>query len=84
MNAKRVDKIATIIIYIISFLVVFILGLFIAYVMYKGAGMLKPSFLFGAPQTMKAGGGIGPQLFNSFYMLLISLIITIPFRSIKH
>ena len=78
MSAKKVDKIATIILYLISFFVVFILALFIAYVMYNGIGMLSPSFLFGAPQTMKAGGGIGPELFNSFYMLLVSLIITIP------
>lgn len=78
MNAKRVDKIATVVFYIISFFVVALLGLFIAYILYQGIGMIKPSFLFGAPKTTSAGGGIGPQLFNSFYMLLISLIITVP------
>lgn len=78
MDAKKVDKIATTIIYIISFFVVLILGAFIAYILYKGIGMLKPSFLFGAPKTTSAGGGIGPQLFNSIYMLVISLIITVP------
>ena len=78
MDAKKVDKIATKIIYIISFFVVLILGVFIAYILYKGIGMLKPSFLFGAPKTTSAGGGIGPQLFNSIYMLVISLIITVP------
>lgn len=40
--------------------------------------MLKPSFLFGNPKLTGAGGGIAPQLFNSFYMLVISLVITIP------
>lgn len=78
MNAKKVDKISTIIIYIVSFFVVFLLGAFIAYILYQGLGMLKPSFLFGASKTTSAGGGIGAQLFNSFYMLLISLIITVP------
>lgn len=78
MDAKKVDKIATKIIYIISFFVVLILGVFIAYILYKGIGMLKPSFLFGVPKTTSAGGGIGPQLFNSIYMLVISLIITVP------
>jgi len=78
MNAKRADKIATIIIYIMSFFVVIILGAFLLYVLLKGINMIKPSFLFGKPKITSAGGGIGPQLFNSLYMLLVSLIITVP------
>ena len=78
MDAKKVDKIATIIFYIISIFVVLLLGAFISYILYKGGSMLKPSFIFGKPKLTGAGGGIGPQLFNSFYMLVISLIITVP------
>jgi phosphate transport system permease protein len=78
MNPKKVDKLATIIIYIMSFLVVIVLGAFILYILSKGIEMLKPSFLFGTPKTTSAGGGIGPQLFNSFYMLIVSLVITVP------
>jgi len=77
MDAKKVDKIATIVFYIISMFIVFLLGAFILYILYKGGSMLKPSFLFGNPK-LTGGGGIAPQLFNSFYMLVISLIITIP------
>ena len=78
MNSKRADKIATIVFYAISIFIVTLLGAFIAYIIYKGGSTLKPSFLFGKPKISGAGGGIGPQLFNSFYMLIISLIITIP------
>ena len=78
MNPKKADKLATIIIYIMSFFVVIILGAFLLYVLSKGINMIKPSFIFGTPKTTSAGGGIGPQLFNSFYMLLVSLIITVP------
>ena len=78
MNAKKVDKIATVILYIISFLVVGILGAFILYIFYKGIGMITPSFIFGKPSMTSAGGGIGPQIFNSLYMLIVSLIITVP------
>ena len=78
MDAKKVDKIATSIFYIISIFVVLLLGAFILYILYNGGSMLKPSFLFGKPKLTGAGGGIGPQLFNSFYMLLISLIVTVP------
>lgn len=78
MSPKKADKLATIIIYIMSFFVVVILGAFLIYVLAKGINMIKPSFIFGAPKSTSAGGGIGPQLFNSFYMLLVSLIITVP------
>ena len=27
---------------------------------------------------MKEGGGIGPQLFNSFYLVFLSMLITLP------
>ncbi|WP_297424492.1 phosphate ABC transporter permease PstA [Clostridium sp.] len=78
MNAKKADKIATIIFYIISVFIVCLLGAFILYILYKGGSMLKPSFLFGNPKLSEAGGGIFPQLFNSFYMLIVSLIFTVP------
>jgi phosphate ABC transporter, permease protein PstA len=78
MDAKKVDKIATIIFYIISSFIVCLLAAFIIYILYKGGSMLKPSFLFGNPKLSGPGGGIFPQLFNSFYMLIISLIITVP------
>jgi phosphate transport system permease protein len=78
MDSKKVDKIATMLFYIISMFVVILLGAFILYILYKGGSMLKPSFLFGKPKITGAGGGIGPQLFNSFYMLIASLLITVP------
>ncbi|WP_238915482.1 phosphate ABC transporter permease PstA [Clostridium sp. YIM B02555] len=78
MDAKRIDKIATIVFYVISTFIVVLLGAFILYILYRGGSMLKPSFLFGNPKTTGTGGGIGPELFNSFYMLIISLVITIP------
>ncbi|PRR84125.1 phosphate ABC transporter permease PstA [Clostridium vincentii] len=78
MSPKKADKLATITIYIMSFFVVIILGAFLIYVIAKGMNMIKPSFIFGTPKSTSAGGGIGPQLFNSFYMLLVSLIITVP------
>lgn len=79
MNAKVKDKIATVALYIIATLVVTLLVAFFAVVIYRGASSLNIKFLFGNPKTSSAGGGIGPQLFNSIYMLIISLIITVPF-----
>ncbi len=35
-------------------------------------------FLTGAPQQFLEGGGIGPELFNSFYLLVITMLISVP------
>jgi phosphate transport system permease protein len=78
MNAKLKDKIATSVLYIISGLVLLLLVSLISYIIYNGRHSLRLSFLFGNPKIGEAGGGIAPQLFNSFYLLIVALIITIP------
>lgn len=78
MNSKTIDKISTIIISLISAFTVVILGLLIIYILKQGISVLNFNFIFGAPKLTKEGGGIGPILFNSIYMLFVSLIITIP------
>ena len=42
---------------------------FIIYMFYLGARYLTPAFLFGSPSRNDAGGGIGPEIYNSFYIL---------------
>lgn len=79
MTERRKDKIFTIFTYIISSLVLLLLVMLIGYILLRGVRHLSFSFLFGEPKVGEAGGGIGPQLFNSFYMLIVSLVITIPF-----
>jgi phosphate transport system permease protein len=78
MKAKTWDKIATAVLYAISFLIIFLLVGFIGYIIYNGRSSLNLHFLIGDSLVNEAGGGIGPQLFNSFYMLIISLVITVP------
>lgn len=78
MSAKLKDKIATVILYIISGFVVLLLVGFIAYIIFQGRDSLNFHFIFGKELTDEKGGGIGAQLFNSFYLLFISMIITIP------
>lgn len=79
MNAKLKDKIWTGVLYVTSGFVVILLVALISYILIKGGDCLRPSFLFGNPKVGEAGGGIGPQLFNSFYMLIVSLLISVPF-----
>lgn len=78
MNAKVKDKIATAILYFISALVLLLLICLIGFIIYNGRQSLNLSFLFGNPKFGEAGGGIAPQLFNSFYLLVVALLITIP------
>ena len=72
---KLKDKIWTGVLYIVSGFVVILLSFFNRiYTILKVGDCLNPYFLFGDPKVGEAGGGIGPQLFNSFYMLVVSLI----------
>ena len=71
------DRMATAVLWGIAILVVGILGAIIAHFMLAAWGTLSPSFLFGNPSDV-AIGGIGPILFNSVYILVLTLLITVP------
>lgn len=78
MNAKIADRIATIIITFFAFLIIAILAGLLGYILYNGLKEINWHFLTAPPETLSAGGGIGPQLFNSFYLLFLTMIITTP------
>lgn len=78
MRVQTKDKIATGIFYFIAILITMILGSILAFIIAKGIGGLSLDFLMSPPENMRAGGGIGPQLFNSFYLLILTMLITIP------
>ncbi|WP_308635018.1 phosphate ABC transporter permease PstA [Paenibacillus silvisoli] len=78
MNAKSADRIATAVIIGVASLIVLILAGMLGFILVRGVSHISFDFLTSAPQTIKAGGGIGPQLFNSIFLLLLTLIITIP------
>ncbi len=77
MNARVTDRIATGVIWTLSFGIVALLASFLAYLLVKGARYITPHFLTYGPRIVE-GGGIAPQLFNSFYLLLLTMLITIP------
>jgi phosphate transport system permease protein len=73
------DKVATGILTFIVGIVLLILAAIIIYIIVQGAGKLFDiSFLTGEPEQFRAGGGIGPELFNSFYLLFLTLLISVP------
>lgn len=79
MKSKASDKIATFIICFLSGFVILLLASLIIYILYNGRGFINPNFLFSNPKIGESGGGIGPELYNSFCLLILSLIITVPF-----
>ena len=78
MNAKTADKIATGIIYMISGIVALILAAMLAFILVRSVPHLSWHFLTAPAKAFEAGGGIGVQLFNSFYLLVLAMAISFP------
>ena len=78
MHAKRMDKIATGVLYAISGIIVAILASLILYILVRGLPHVSWHFLTGKSSSYQAGGGIGIQLYNSFFLLVITLVISFP------
>lgn len=80
--ARRIalqDKFATGVLFAIVAAICVLLFSLIAYIVASGAGKLfDVSFLAGKPEQFKEGGGIGPEPFNSFYLLVLTLLISVP------
>ncbi|WP_283679608.1 phosphate ABC transporter permease PstA [Lentilactobacillus sp. Marseille-Q4993] len=79
MNAKQSDKVATGVIYSFVGIVILILVAILGYILVVGIPHISFNFLTQPAQSFKAGGGIRDQLFNSLYLLVLTLIISFPF-----
>ena len=78
MNAKRSDKIATGVLYAVAGFFVLILASLLLYFLVRGIPHISWEFLTSASKAYQEGGGIGIQLFNSLYLLLVTMIISFP------
>ena len=78
MHAKKFDKLATGILYTIAGIIVAILSSLLLYILVNGLPHVNLSFLTGKSSSYEAGGGIGIQLYNSLFLLVITLVISIP------
>ncbi|WP_105204157.1 phosphate ABC transporter permease PstA [Streptococcus suis] len=78
MHAKKSDKLATGILYSIAGVIVVILTSLILYILLRGLPHVSWDFLTSKSSSYKAGGGIGIQLYNSFFLLVVTLLISVP------
>jgi len=78
MRARFMDRMATGLFWGIGLLILLLIFWLLYTIMHKGLPAITPKFLVDLPDEIEAGGGIGPMLFNSFYVLILSLIFSIP------
>lgn len=78
MNAKRIDKIARYAIQTMVAIVALILLALLSYILINGLPNASIDFIFKPSEAIKAGGGIRDQLFNSIYLLVLSMVISLP------
>ncbi|MBP2640720.1 MAG: pstA [Firmicutes bacterium] len=78
MSAKIINKLANAVFWSAGILILAILAAFLLYILVKGIPVLSWNFIFGMPSDIQAGGGVGPQLFNSFYILFLSMLFSFP------
>jgi len=78
LKAKKIDRLMTGVIYLMSAIIVAILIALLIYIFGAGLPHINWHFLTGAAQSFRAGGGIGTQLFNSLYLLILSMLVSIP------
>lgn len=78
MNPKKADKIAVGIIYMMSGIIVLILASLLLFILWRGLPEISWEFLTSPSKSFQVGGGVGIQLFNSFYLLILTMLISAP------
>lgn len=78
-SARTHDRVATGVLAAIVGVILLALVAIIGYIVISGLGKLFDwNFLTAKPEQFKEGGGIGPEIFNSFYLLVLTLLISLP------
>ena len=79
LRAIRQDKIATVMLTVIIGLVLLIVAAMIVYILVEGfSTLIRPGFLTERSRENGTAGGVAYQLFDSFYLLFLTLIISLP------
>lgn len=78
MTSKVTNRIALSIVVLCAFITVATLVALLGYILYEGLLSISWHFLTSDSSSFEAGGGIKNQLWNSFYLLFITMVFTIP------
>lgn len=77
-NTKFQNNVAMAIIKLIAAMVVLILVFLLGKILISGVPHISWKFLVTSSKAFTAGGGISVQIFNSFYLLILTLLISFP------
>lgn len=78
-NVVRADNFATGVLTVIGWFVVALVVAMVVYIVAQGFGMLfTPGFLTEASRSNGTEGGVAYQIFDSFYLLVLTLLISVP------
>ena len=73
--ARWTDRIMRGLLWVIAIGFITILVIFIGAILKQGWPVLNLGFFTKMPETLEAGGGIKPELFNSLYLVALSLAV---------
>lgn len=72
------DKLAAAGLWAVGALIMAVLAWFLVHILREGLPVLDLHFITARPKAVAAGGGVGPELFNTFYVTLLSLVFSLP------
>ncbi len=79
MNPKRSERIAAVVFWIIGLITLFSLLIIVGRILWKGfLKAVNPSFVFGKPEAMSAGGGVFPMVVSTIYISVLTVIMAFP------
>lgn len=78
MNRARIwDRVATVVLWVAGLGILAILAAFLIRILGQGLPYVTWQFITSKPRST-AGGGVGPELFNTFYITGLSLLFSLP------
>ncbi|MFZ3172356.1 MAG: phosphate ABC transporter permease PstA [Carboxydocellales bacterium] len=78
MSKRLTDRLATVVFWLVGASIIAVLVWFLQYTVGQGWSQISWKFLTSPPSEIETGGGIGPELFNTFYILILSLAFSLP------
>ncbi len=78
-RSRPLDGLAYFIIYFCSSISIIILAGIVGYVTFRGIASINWRFLTSVPSAIKGTSGIAGNIVNTIYIILITLIISVPF-----
>ncbi len=79
MDARKADRIATAVFWAIGIVALGILAFIVIEIFARGLiTAVKPSFFAGEPEALKEGGGVGPMVVSTIYLVVLTMLISFP------